>query len=221
MNIPDPRRTLLFDLDGTLIDSVADLTASANHTRAHYGLGAVSEEVIAGFVGDGARKLLVRTLREAGGEVSVDEALQVFRGHYLDHCLDRTEPFVGIPELLLRLAPRALAIVSNKPQPMCDRIADGLGWREHFRVVVGARPGVAVKPDPALLALACEEMGVTRSSEVWMVGDSPNDVRSGRALGATTVAVGYGLTAPETLRRAEPDHYVDSVADLAALLLEA
>lgn len=218
MNTPDPRRALLFDLDGTLVDSVADLTVSANHTRAHFGLPALSEEMIAGFVGDGARKLLVRTLREAGSELPVDEALRVFREHYLEHCLDRTKPFAGIAELLSRLTPRQLAIVSNKPQPMCDRIAEGLGWRERFSVIVGARPGLPVKPDPALLVLACEAMGLPPFSEVWMVGDSLNDVRAGRALGATTVAVGYGLTASKTLQGSEPDHYVDSVAELAELL---
>lgn len=220
-----PPDVLLFDLDGTLVDSVGDITASANHVLTHFRLPTLEEEVVRTYVGDGVAKLLERTL---GGHPEVDraEALSVFRTHYADHCLDRTRPYPGVTTGLAALAARPglrMAVVSNKPQALTEVVVRGLGLADHVGSIVGARSGVPVKPAPDLLRAALAELGTDASRPVvWMVGDSLNDVRSGQTLQAVTVAVTYGLTDEATLRAASPDlvvgsfdHVVDAALDAA------
>jgi phosphoglycolate phosphatase len=216
-------RHLLFDLDGTLVDSVADLTASANATRASYGLVPLTETVIASHVGDGAGMLILRSFADAPSTLDRDEALGRFRDHYFEHCLERTQPYPGVLDTLERLHPRPMAIVSNKPQSMCEKIARGLGLDRWVAVVVGARPELAVKPDAAMLRVALAELGRTApaGADVWMVGDSANDVRSGQALGVTTIAVSYGLADVRALADPPPDAVVDRFSALRTLVDDA
>ena len=211
-------RCLLFDLDGTLVDSVADLAAAANAVRASMGFEALPDDVVASHVGDGARKLVERAFSDVPS-LDVDATLKHFRAVYLDHCTDRTVAYPGVVEMLGALHDVPTAIVSNKPQEMCDRIATALGLDPLIDVVVGARRGVPVKPDPALLEIALDALGVRdRDASVWMVGDSANDVRSGRALAATTVGVTYGIGDVEILREAGPTHVIDTIDALVALV---
>lgn len=220
-------RHLLFDLDGTLVDSVADLTASANATRSFFDLAPLTESVIASYVGDGATVLIRRTFADAPDALDRDEALQRFREHYVDHCLERTQTYPGVLDTLARLHPLPMAIVSNKPQNMCEKIAHGLGLDRWIGVVVGARHGLAVKPDPAMLRAALAELGrpapknAAGAPDVWMVGDSTNDVRSGQALGTTTIAVSYGLGDVRALADPAPDAVIDHFADLIDLVARA
>jgi phosphoglycolate phosphatase len=210
-------QAICFDLDGTLIDSVADLASSANWTRRHYGLHELPAAQVSRYIGDGARKLIERTLQDLGDALDVEEALSVFRTHYLEHCLERTRCYPGVPETLERLRGIPLAIVTNKPQPMADKIADGLGLRSFLGAVVGARPGIPVKPEPALVQLALAQLH--RSARgAWMVGDSRNDVGVGRRLGMGVVAVGYCLTSVEDLRPLEPDALIDRFEQLLEFL---
>ena len=146
------------------------------------------------------------------------EQLGKFRAHYHYHCLERTRPYPRVLEGLVALAPRPMAIVSNKPEPMCVTIVEGLGMQRWLRTVVGARPDVPVKPDPALLRIALDCLGIDEPDPaVWMVGDSPNDVRAARALGLTAVAVDWGLTPLERLEAVEPDAVVSSFDELVEL----
>ncbi len=210
-------RCLLFDLDGTLVDSVADLTTAANVVRGEHGLDALPESTVAAHVGDGARKLVERAFADLDA-LDVDAVLKRFRAVYLDHCTERTLPYPGVNAALEALRSVPMAVVSNKPQPMCDRIVEALGLSDWIDVVVGARRGVAVKPDPALLELALAGLGIDdRDASVWMVGDSANDVRSGRGIGATTVGVTYGIGDVETMRAAGPTHVIDRMEQLVAL----
>ena len=225
MGILTPPRCILLDLDGTLVDSVADISASANFVRESLGLEALSRAELSRYVGDGAVMLIRRALagrRDAPEDFeSLDfrAELRKFRSHYHDHCLETTKPFDGVVETLAALAPLPMAIVSNKPEPMCRTIADGLGLAPYLGAVIGARPGVGVKPDPALLIAALEELGVDGEGDggVWMVGDSGNDVLAGRALGATTIGVRWGLVEPEKLETFEPDLMLSSFRELSAL----
>ena len=166
-----PPRCILFDLDGTLVDSVADISASANYVRESLGMETLPEAELTRYVGDGAVMLIRRALagrRDAPEEFkSLDfrTELKKFRSHYHEHCLENTTPFDGVVETLAALAPMPMAIVSNKPEPMCKTIADGLGLKPYLGAVVGARNGVPVKPDPALLIAALEELGVDSLSD--------------------------------------------------------
>lgn len=221
-----PPRCILFDLDGTLVDSVADISASANYVRESLGMETLPEAELTRYVGDGAVMLIRRALagrRDAPEEFkSLDfrTELKKFRSHYHEHCLENTTPFDGVVETLAALAPMPMAIVSNKPEPMCKTIADGLGLKPYLGAVVGARNGVPVKPDPALLIAALEELGVDSLSDgsVWMVGDSGNDVLGGRAIGATTIGVRWGLVDPEKLETFEPDAMLSGFGELLGLI---
>ena len=213
-----PPRCVLFDLDGTLVDSIADLASSANVVRVAMGLPALEEGLIGRYVGDGARKLVERAFADAP-DLDVDATLQHFRSIYLDHCTDRTVAYPGVMRTLGALSELPMAVVSNKPQEMCERIVDALGMRPFLPVVVGARRGTPVKPDPALLELALEQLGVAeRDASVWMVGDSANDVRSGRALAATTVGVTFGIGDVDAMRAAGPSHVIDDFDELVDLV---
>jgi phosphoglycolate phosphatase len=228
-----PPQAILFDLDGTLIDSVQDLALSANHVRAHYGLAPLSTDRVRSYIGDGARKLVQRTLGD--DDPRVDEALRLFRAHYAEHLLDHTQPYPGVVEALVALAAWAgwpgragrpgrarpaglrMAVVSNKPQEMCDAILRGLGMARHFAVVVGARPQVPVKPAPDLVVLALREMGV-EPRQAWVVGDSPNDIGAGNAAGCVTIGLTSGLCSPEAVAAAGPDVLLQELGELPRLL---
>jgi phosphoglycolate phosphatase len=214
---------ILFDLDGTLVDSVADLTVSANATLEHYGLPALGESEVASYIGDGARRLLERCLGAADAEVDLSDALRRFRSHYLEQCTELTRPYPGVAAGLARLSPMSMAIVTNKPEPMAERIADSLDLRRYLGAVIGARPKIPVKPDPALLSIAMGDLGVNGSDALspertWMVGDSPNDIRAGRALGLSTIAVSWGFTPREKLEGLDADHLVDSFDEITEIL---
>jgi phosphoglycolate phosphatase len=222
-----PPRCILFDLDGTLVDSVADISASANHVRVAAGMDPLPESELTRYVGDGAPKLMQRAMAgryEVPAEIEGEDlrkAIADFRAHYIEHCLIRTAPYPGVMEGLRALMPRPMAIVSNKPEPMCVKIADGLEMAEYFGRVVGARPSVAVKPDPALLIATLEEMGLSASGrDIWMVGDSVNDIRAARAIGATAVAVSWGLTSVERLEEEKPDVMVDEFDDFVRICIQ-
>ncbi len=225
MNALPAPRCILFDLDGTLVDSVADISASANFVRQAAGLPALPVEELARYVGDGATRLMQRAMagrydapRRLEG-IDLDRVLAEFRAHYHKHCLVKTRPYPGVVETLRALGPLPMAIVSNKPEPMCVTIAQGLGLSESLMAVVGARPSIPVKPDPALLLLAMEVLEVgDPGPDVWMVGDSGNDVLAARAIGASAVAVSWGLTDRERLEALEPDVMLEDFPSLLGLM---
>lgn len=215
---------LLFDLDGTLVDSVTDISRSANHVRRSLGMGPLAESELAGYVGDGATMLMRRALAgrhdepELPAGVDLREQIRKFRAHYHEHCLEHTRPYPGVIETLRALAPLPMAIVSNKPEAMCEKIAAGLGMTAWLGAVVGAQPDVPVKPDPALLGVALERLGVAPGPGVWMVGDSPNDILAARALGLGAIAVSWGLSDPATLAGYAPDRMLTRFDELAGSL---
>lgn len=224
---PSPRPGgILFDLDGTLVDSRADLAEAVNAVRRRRGLGVLGQDVVASYVGDGVKALLERVLshpddagRPAGMPSAADlaAALADFRRAYAAHLLDRTALYPGVDAMLAAVADRPLAVVTNKPREFTLAILDGLGIVARFAVVVGGDDVERRKPHPDHLQAALDAAGLSATQSV-MVGDSPNDILPARALGLTSVAVTWGLTSVERLRAAEPDHLVGSATELAALL---
>jgi len=171
--------------------------------------------VVRDFVGDGAKKLMERVV----ADLSMDsrEALREFRAHYGEHCTEDSEPYPGVVATLERLQPLPMAVVSNKPQEFTERVVEGLGLGRFFGSVVGARRGVPVKPDPALLSLAAAELEI-RAADAWMVGDSPNDLIAARRIGCGAVAVSYGLKDRSLLEAEHPDALLDRFDELLELL---
>lgn len=207
-------RALVFDLDGTLVDSLADIVLHLNSTLANRGLPTRTREEIREWVGYGADQLVIRAVPHPE---MVADTLAEFRAHY------RARPVVStcvFPELAAVLDAisrgRKLAILSNKPHDLTVEVVDQLlgGWQ--FAVVAGQRNGKPHKPDPAALLDVCDELAVD-PRECAMIGDSEVDIATARAAGVPSVAVSWGLRALDIIEAAEPDHLVHTPAQLAEL----
>jgi phosphoglycolate phosphatase len=210
-----PLRLLVFDLDGTLVDSAGDLAAAVNETLARLGPGTppLPLQTVRAFVGNGAGQLVARSLAQAGLAVSREEALAVFLDCYRARLLDTTRPYPGVVEGLDRLADRTLAVLSNKPGDMCRHILTELGLASRFARVWGGGDFAARKPDPGGLLDLLRELGAS-PAETLMVGDSPIDVRTARNAGVRVAGVRYGLD-PAGLEADPPDLLVDSLVELS------
>ncbi len=212
-------RALIFDLDGTLIDSGVDIARAANHGRAALGRPPLPEPVLIGFIGDGIEKLMRRALVHDGDEPSEDElrtALAAMRDHYGRHCTDQTRLYPGALDVLFHFRRLPLHLATNKPRVFTERILRDLSIDGAFRRVVAADDVTRKKPDPEPLQRCLAGLDVP-PAEVAVVGDSPNDVLAARALGAVSVGAAYGLTARERLLAARPDHVIESLAELKNL----
>ena len=206
-------RAVLFDLDGTLIDSVGDIAASVNWVLSRLGLPPKSVPEVAGFVGDGVQALLQRSLGERETTERVREALRQFRAHYLRHCLDTTRLYATVQSTLAHYRAKRLAVVTNKPYPPTMRILDGLHVTGYFPVVLGGESTPRRKPHPEPVHRAVELLGVA-PSEALIVGDSPHDIQAGRTAGLATCGVTYGLTPRRGLEAARPDYLIDALQEL-------
>ncbi len=212
------RTALLFDLDGTLVDSGDDLTAAVNHVLGQDCLPPVRRGQVLHMLGDGAPVLVERAYAHHGATRPGD-ALARFRGHYREHCLDATRPYPGAVELLHRLAPdRRIAVATNKPTAFAEQIVAGLGLEPLVDLVVGPETAGAPKPAPGMLVAALESLGHDPGAAV-MIGDSPSDVEAGRRAGTATVAVTWGYRGRDLLAASGPDRIAATVDELAELIL--
>ncbi|HUJ79673.1 MAG TPA: HAD-IA family hydrolase [Nitrospiria bacterium] len=207
---------VLFDLDGTLADTKSDLATAVNLTFADLGLPPLPETVIAGYVGDGIRKLIAKTLGESGSP-RYAEALYLFRTHYLTHLLDTTRFYPGMTTLLRRLSSRKRVVVTNKPMEYTSKILEGLDGGFYFELVIGSDPSTPLKPDPHMLKRALDHFDIPPARAI-MVGDGVNDIVAARALGVRSCAVGYGLAPSVLLQSAAPDYFCATVDELTVCL---
>jgi len=210
-------RLLVFDLDGTLVDSSRDIAAAANAALARVAPGAapIPLDAVLSYVGEGARLLVERCLAHVGSGLTADEVLPVYLECYASRLLDTTYLYPGIPEALEALARPTLAVLTNKPGDMSRAILDGLGVGPRFARVWGPGDVPARKPDPAGLVRLIAELG-SSPDETWMIGDSATDVAAARAAGVRVAGVTWGFH-PGALRAARPDRLFDRPAELAAL----
>ena len=212
---------LIFDLDGTLVDSKLDLVHAVNATRGHMGMGALENETVASYVGSGAPVLIRRVLGEQASEDEVQEALEFFLEYYRDHKLDYTRLYPGVQEALdcLRKGGVQLAVLTNKPVGVSRGIVDGLGLGGHFRQVYGGNSFDHKKPHPVGIDTLMRECGVGRE-RTMMVGDSSVDILTARNAQVKSCGVTYGFQ-PETLAEVQPDLLVDRMQDLAEWVMRA
>jgi len=214
-------KLVVFDLDGTLIDSRLDLIHSVNAMLRHIKRPELPGDVIASYVGDGAPVLVRRALGDPKHEKDVKEALDFFLAYYREHKLDHTRLYPGIKEMLRAISNsngtrRRMAVLSNKPVVPSRAIVEALGLAEFFIHVYGGNSFPTKKPDPHGVQTILRETKL-RPNQALMVGDSAVDVITGRNADLWTCGVTYGF-APHTLCEAPPDVTVDSPQELAELL---
>jgi phosphoglycolate phosphatase len=210
---------LIFDLDGTLIDSQLDLALSVNATRAQMGFPALPHELIHSYVGNGAPVLIRRAMGPDAPDSVVAEALDRFLAHYREHMLDNTVLYPGVREALDRFQQEGIvmAVLTNKPIVNSIGIIRGLGLESLFFRVYGGNSFEQKKPDPVGIHSLLQESG-TRKERALMVGDSAVDIRTARNAGIRACGVTYGFQ-PESLNEAPPDWLLDRMDDLVPLVL--
>ena len=225
-------RLLVFDLDGTLIDSAQDLCNSVNATLVQFGREPLPDEAIASFIGNGAMMLVRRAFAAAGGLVAGEdlpvEAYPWFLDYYREHKLDYTYAYEGVLEALAALrelhdAPggpgRAMPVLTNKPVRPAREICAALGLAPYFLSIYGGNSFATKKPNPEGLLALMSEAGA-KPEETVMIGDSQVDVETARNAGAWCIGCTFGL-APGSLAANPPDVIVDSPADWTAALSQA
>jgi phosphoglycolate phosphatase len=209
-------RALIFDLDGTLIDSKRDLIRSVNAMLAEMGRETLHEDTISGYIGDGAPQLVARALGNGASEAERERALKFFLGYYEDHKMDSTCAYPGVAEALEELRGFPMAILTNKPVRVSVRILGGLGLAKYFRAVYGGNSFETKKPDPLGARKILGEFGAS-PDEAILIGDSEVDVQTARNAGTLAAAVNYGFGRHD--RAAYPaDVYLNQLTELPPLL---
>jgi phosphoglycolate phosphatase len=217
---PHAIRLVIFDLDGTLIDSRLDLIHSVNAMLRHLQRPELPGDIVASYVGDGAPMLVRRALGDPKDERCLKSALDYFLAYYKEHKLDHTTVYAGIPETLRHIQSngtrRQMAVLSNKPVNPSRAIVEALGLGRFFTHVYGGNSFETKKPDPLGIRTILKEIGIA-ADHALMVGDSAIDILTGRNAGLATCGVTYGF-APHTLTgEVQPDVLVDSPQELIDL----
>jgi phosphoglycolate phosphatase len=205
---------LVFDLDGTLVDSTLDLANSVNATRQNLGMEPLPVPVVASYVGNGAPVLIRKAIGPEADEETVDAALTYFLSWYRDHILDNTLPYAGVREGLeqAHAAGYRMAVLTNKPERFSRALLAGLDMEKYFFRIYGGNTFPRKKPDPFGLHKLMDEAPATPAN-TWMIGDSSVDILTARNAGVRCVGVTYGIQ-PESLVTYPPDILLDSLDGL-------
>lgn len=203
---------ILFDLDGTLADTGADLADAVNFTRGQFDLAPLAARQIHVHVGLGVEHLLRQTLPIANNH-RFHEISGVFTSYYENHLLDKTVLYPGVREALEYFAGKKKVVATNKIHRFAEAVVRGLGVRECFDLVLGGDSAAQKKPHPALLTAALERFQTT-AARALMVGDGDTDVEAGKRAGVMTCGVSYGIGDQERLRAAGPDVMIESLLEL-------
>lgn len=217
-------RCCIFDLDGTLVDSIWALTKSINDTMARFGIPPMDSELCKRFVGEGYKKLVERALIHGGDRElkHYKEALSIYQDVFKGCCMYRVKPYAGIPELLeaLRRQSVRIAVLSNKPHARALDNVEGIFGKGYFDLVSGQKEGVPRKPDPAGAFLTAEALGMEPKACLY-IGDTSTDVETGKAAGMDTAAVLWGFRGEEELRACRPRYMVRRPEEILPLVCRA
>ena len=213
-----PVRALIFDLDGTLIDSKRDLIHSVNAMLGEMGRAQLDEETISGYIGHGAPLLVSRALGSNAREDDLRRALQFFLAYYEEHKLDTTCAYPGVADSLAELSRKKvpMAVLTNKPVKISVRILETLGLATYFRLIYGGNSFESKKPDPRGANTIVREFGAS-PRETMLIGDSEVDVQTARNARLIAVAVNYGFGVHDRTQH-PADLYLEKLADLVPLV---
>ncbi len=207
---------LIFDLDGTLVDSRMDLTNAVNHVRQNYRLQALEVDTVTTFIGNGQRKLLQRSLPKKLW-IKIEEASQLFQEYYNEHMLDNTSLYPGVKETLHYFRNKNMAVVSNKPEEFSRSILKGLRVDTYFTLILGGDTIKIKKPHPEPILEVIRRLKIETELTV-LIGDSPIDIEAGRQAGVLTCAVTYGFRSRGLLLKSKPDIIIDDIRELKKIL---
>ncbi len=212
-------KAVIFDLDGTLTDTLEDLYLSVNHALCGCGMPKRSREEVRRFVGNGVRLLIERAVPQDTPVAEVDRCFGLFREHYMLHCQDHTALYPGISELLRELQRREIpmAIVSNKLQSGVDELYETF-FRGTIRVAIGERQGMERKPAPDMVLLAMKELGVSAAETVY-VGDSDVDLQTAQNAGLPCISVLWGFRDREFLLAHSATILAENPSDILAHII--
>jgi len=212
-------RALVFDLDGTLIDSKKDLALSVNANLKAIGRAELPEDLVASYVGSGAPILIGRALGGSPDSQQLQGALKYFLSHYEEHKLDHTRAYPGIREALCKLEGTPMAVLTNKPANASVRILEGLGLASFFKVIYGGNSFATKKPDPQGARAVLRDLQVA-AEESAMVGDSEVDVQTARNAGMISAIVNFGFGSHDR-EKYPADVYLDRMEELVPLVASA
>ena len=208
---------IVFDLDGTLIDSRADIASAVNHILGELGFVTLPLEQVMGFVGDGARTLIMRAAQLPADAPELSAILERFVEFYTAHAVEQTTWMPGALAALDALAQYPLAICTNKPKATTLAVLNGLDALARFALVIGGGELAALKPDPLPMRTIAERLQCTTETMV-VVGDGYQDMLAGKSVGAYTIGVRGGIGAPERMMAAGPDCVLNSLGELPATI---
>ena len=209
---------IMFDLDGTLVDSLADIHTAANHFLSDLGLGPVSQQELLPCIGRGVQYLVRGLLAAAQGAADdIEGAVAAYRGIYARHALDQSAPYPGVREGLELLSRFPMAVVSNKPEAATREILEALELRKYFIHIAGGDSYEEMKPSPLPLLRLMEVQGA-RPEDSWMVGDSVYDIEAGSRAGVRTIAVTWGFQSVEMLKARRPSATVRAFEEIPAAI---
>jgi 2-phosphoglycolate phosphatase len=214
MDVP---RGVVFDLDGTLIDSSGDIVMAVNHALEVHDRPRLVAATILRFVGDGARALCARAAGLADNQPDVDRILESYLAYYLEHPADHTRWMPHARAVLDELKRYPLAIATNKPRSTTDVVLGRLGVRTLFAAIAAGGDYPAIKPSPQPILGIAKQLGV-EPGQLVMVGDGPQDIEAGRRAGCRTIGVLGGFLPAERLGAAQPDVVIESLAELPQIL---
>ncbi|MBM4300072.1 MAG: HAD-IA family hydrolase [Deltaproteobacteria bacterium] len=207
---------IVFDLDGTLADTLPDIAAAANFACRRLGLPEHPPEAIRGMIGGGERKLIERLVGPAHQD-RVEECLQLYLEHYTRHNGELTRVYPGVPETLALVAGKKLAVLSNKLQPLTRQTLEAIDIARFFAAIRGGGANLPLKPAPDQLLALTADLGA-RTTRTLMVGDKIADIQAGRAAGVFAAAVAYGYGDLDSLTAASPDFLLARFAQLPDIL---
>ena len=209
----------LFDMDGTVLDTLQDLSDSVNHVLRQHGMPLRSVQEVRSFVGGGVAKLIERSVPTGTPDAAREAVLADFKAYYKLHCADLTRPYDGIPEMLhaLRAAGVKTAVISNKADPAVQALAkryfDGM-----FDFVLGERPDIARKPAPDSVYATLDILGLEKADAVY-IGDSDVDVATAKNSGVDRIAVTWGFRSEELLKSLAPEYIIHKPEEIVDVIV--